>query len=315
MWQNKLPYYTVKAANAALMTLLLAYCAIDLAEVAYLLLSGQVIDMNLAIITRLLADIPVVVIAVTAARPGQALRFRGPGLRNIVYTLLLAFFSYLAIQTLLNLAAWMIQSSGHTLPEDLLGDTLAQMPFIVEFMTYCVFAPLTEEILFRGMIQNAFERRVGFAAFVIAGILFGWMHAEPLSILNGALTGFLLGYLYLSTRSLWTPLLYHAFYNLMAFTLAPNIFIMRLPWALDLHPAGPPDFSDPGFAVYSAGVAAIGVLMTYVTLRLLRMHNGAVRPQKAAWYFPEPGATPMLIVILALLALRTLPGILAYGIL
>ncbi len=313
MWQNEKSHsYSIKTASTALLVLLAIYVAIDLIEVGITLSTGQMVNMNTAIVVRLFADIPVILLAVLAANPVKALRFKAPGVKNVVYTLLLAFFAYLALSVVLQMVAQAIVASGKQLPENLVDMAVQQIPFVLNFLLFCVFAPLTEEILFRGMLQNAYERRFGFWAFVLSGLLFGWMHAEPLSMLNGAVIGLLLGYLYMKTRSIWVPILFHAFYNLMAFTSVLDAYVVTLPWTLGLQPASSMNLGNSNYVIYSLGILAVGVLMSYAMLRMLQRSNPKIVSTKSPVYFAEPGATPVVIIALVLLAVRSATGILLY---
>lgn len=313
MRQNELPVkYSLKTANTALLALLLIYSAFDILELIAMFATGLMPDLEAAMVVRLFAMAPVIIIALVSARPVLALRFKAPGAKNALYAILLAFFSYIAIKVLISFIAYAIMSSGKELPQNLVDVVLTDSPIVLEALLLCVFAPFTEEILFRGMVQNSFERRFGFVAFVIAGLLFGWTHGEPLSIINGALTGLLLGYMYIKTRSLWVPIIFHAVYNFFAFTFLPDIFVINLPWTLGLFPPQTLDFSNFNYAAFNIGIAAIGVLMSYVMLRLISLNNPQNHAVKEPGYQPERGATVLFILVLVVLAIRTLPGILAY---
>lgn len=93
----------------------------------------------------------------------------------------------------------------------------------IRWLTTPLFA-LPEEILFRGFFQQQLEKRIGFAkGHLIASLLFGAIHL-PVGILNGyklgayipiLVVGYLLGFIYKRTGSLWAPWLVHATYNLL----------------------------------------------------------------------------------------------------
>ncbi len=78
------------------------------------------------------------------------------------------------------------------------------------FISLAVFAPLCEEILFRGAIQGAYEqeRSAGFA-IVVTGFLFAFYHFR-LSGLPALLpAAFILGYVVWRTRSIFAGMLVH----------------------------------------------------------------------------------------------------------
>lgn len=77
-----------------------------------------------------------------------------------------------------------------------------------------VMAPFIEEIIFRGLIQKELEKNLPVtAAVIIQGILFGLYHGNPLQIIYTAPLGILLGFVYVWTRSIWAPMVVHAFLN------------------------------------------------------------------------------------------------------
>jgi len=307
MWQSrnaKRPFYSIGAANLLLFILLCAYCVIDFSEAVYMIGSGNTIDINVSIWARIIPELAVVCVAFAWARPIEALRIKAPKPGNLFYSVMLAFFLYLPLTVMLDFLVEVIYASGASIPKQTINEAVTAMPFIIEFLYFCVLAPFAEEILFRGVIQNAYERKTGMWAFVISGFLFGLMHTDPLSSLNGIIVGLILGYIYMKTRSIWCPIAVHIFYNLFAFTALPDILVIRLPWVLGLFPESTMTFANTGYAVYAAGIAAIGVLMCYVFIRLMQKENPENKPQRAADYRPDPAQWAALTGACVLLAVR-----------
>lgn len=80
-------------------------------------------------------------------------------------------------------------------------------------LTAVLLAPLVEEVLFRGMIQDALRRAFDpVSAIVLTGIAFGLIHgvhyAPPL-----ALAGMFFGWLREWSGGLWAPILAHVLHN------------------------------------------------------------------------------------------------------
>ena len=77
-----------------------------------------------------------------------------------------------------------------------------------------VFAPVIEEVLFRGILLNrwAVKWSVG-TALVASSIAFGFLHANPVGI---TLVGLVAAVLYLKTGTLLVPIAFHAANNLIA---------------------------------------------------------------------------------------------------
>ncbi len=91
-------------------------------------------------------------------------------------------------------------------------------------LTIVALVPLTEEFLFRGLLQNWLKRNLNHAtaAVLISSLIFscfhfsislGWSNIELLPTLF--LLSCMLGYLYERQRSLWASVGLHGFYNLV----------------------------------------------------------------------------------------------------
>jgi len=85
----------------------------------------------------------------------------------------------------------------------------------IAFLGIVLVAPLFEEILFRGVLMSAYERRVGFHAIWLVAILFAFYHFSIDMILYVLFIGFLLGWLVYRTRSIWAGVLVHMGVNLL----------------------------------------------------------------------------------------------------
>lgn len=88
------------------------------------------------------------------------------------------------------------------------------------------FVALAEELLFRGLIQRAFENQLGRpTGIVITSALFGLMHGNygiPLEFLYGAFLGLLLGLVYDYSDSLLTVVIMHGTLNFFLFVVVPH---------------------------------------------------------------------------------------------
>jgi len=92
--------------------------------------------------------------------------------------------------------------------------------WVMSILVLAVFAPAGEEILFRGLMQQAMRTVTGgqLAAIVI-GLLFALVHFSPWYFLGLALLGALMGLCFERTGSLLAPMLLHAAYNLTSLAL------------------------------------------------------------------------------------------------
>jgi uncharacterized protein len=97
------------------------------------------------------------------------------------------------------------------------------------FLVLVVFAPLTEEFLFRGIILNRWSQKWGMAKSLLAtSLFFGCLHANPVGL---SMFGLVMGLLYLRTQTLWIPVICHTLNNLVVFlvTVTPNSDVERNP--------------------------------------------------------------------------------------
>lgn len=87
---------------------------------------------------------------------------------------------------------------------------------LVAVIGLAILPPLVEEIAFRGILLERFavKWRVG-VAVVVAAVLFGILHADPV---GAGMFGVVTGLLYLRTGSLWPGIIIHFVNNLVAVT-------------------------------------------------------------------------------------------------
>jgi uncharacterized protein len=93
------------------------------------------------------------------------------------------------------------------------GDNLLYR--ILTFLTLVVVAPISEELIFRGLILNRWAQKWNLPRSVIAtSLLFGFLHINPIGI---SMLGLLLALLYLKTKTLWAPIAVHSMNNFIVF--------------------------------------------------------------------------------------------------
>ena len=88
----------------------------------------------------------------------------------------------------------------------------------VGIMGLAFFGPLLEEVLFRGAIQGALMRYFGrpWPAIVVAALVFGIFHMNPVQIVYATLLGIVLGWIYYRTGSLLSVIVGHVLNNSLA---------------------------------------------------------------------------------------------------
>jgi len=117
-----------------------------------------------------------------------------------------------------NLVSWLVP-----LPPELedLFNRLAEGPAWMSLFTLAFVAPLTEEALFRGVIQRGFAQRYGGAAAVVmASALFALFHLNVWQALAAFVAGLYLGWIFGTTGALLAPMVAHAVFNGLPVALA-----------------------------------------------------------------------------------------------
>ena len=102
-------------------------------------------------------------------------------------------------------------------PVDILGEGARRL---VTVALIGLAGPLVEELFFRGFILTALVGPMGrLRAAAVASILFAAGHVDLGVMVPFFVSGMLLSWLYLRTRSIWPPFLAHAAQNLLALWL------------------------------------------------------------------------------------------------
>jgi len=93
------------------------------------------------------------------------------------------------------------------------------LEFVVTLLGLCLLVPVSEEIVFRGMIQRIFARNMGAVVGVaLAGAIFGAVHLNVHLLISITVFGWFLGFLYQATGNLLYPIVAHAVFNGVALT-------------------------------------------------------------------------------------------------
>lgn len=128
---------------------------------------------------------------------------------------------------------------------------------VTTFAVAGFLAPVIEELVFRGLLYKAWERRLGWAgSMILVAILFGLYHPLFWTAFAGSIV---FACLYRRTGSLWAPIIVHAIFNIsLWYPLLGRYVIPRSPEAAT-------DLSQWGFHLAALLIAAI-VLPWYIWL-------------------------------------------------
>lgn len=106
--------------------------------------------------------------------------------------------------------------------DELIGSRFMSLIMLV------IVAPVTEELLFRGIILRGFLSQYGeWKAIILSALLFSIFHLNPYQLLPAFVGGLILGWVYLKSGSLWPCIYAHAFFNFLSFI--SNNYLPRVP--------------------------------------------------------------------------------------
>jgi membrane protease YdiL (CAAX protease family) len=165
--------------------------------------------------------------------------------------------------------------------------TLSQFLGVVFFLV--VVAPVTEELMFRGLFLHRLSESHGRTYAILGSALsFGVFHILPWQAIGATLIGIYLGWLVTRTGSILMPIAAHAFFNLVPVTATG--LSDRVPIVRGLGAGGEEFLLAPGLLVGAALALAAGILGT---LRATRQRPAGIPSgpsQAPAGPPPEPSA-------------------------
>lgn len=86
------------------------------------------------------------------------------------------------------------------------------------FISICIFAPIWEELFFRGILLRRFAMKWKVTtSIIVSSLIFGLLHAGGSSIFHAFLFGCFLAYTYLKTKNIWVPIILHSVSNFFSF--------------------------------------------------------------------------------------------------
>ncbi len=220
--------------------------------------------------------------------PRVTLRLRWPGRRLAALSLLIGVGVWLMATWLGNLVDALFGYSVPWTPDFFPTTPVEAVPL---FLAWCVGAPLGEEVLFRGVIQRAHERRGPRVGILGVALLFALYHMSFQSLLALLPLALTLGYVVWRSNSLLSGILVH---------LANNVLASGRFAAMSLRP-------DLELGIPSLPAAIVGAILTLVGLWLFRRDTAPPPPPVS----PEPTSWlrrtwPLLIAVLIFVVLAGL---------
>ncbi len=223
--------------------------------------------------------------------------------------------SLLAVLPLAVIASEITNCAGEVLPSlnaEVLGQ-FAASPWPLVFVAACLFPAIGEEIFCRGFLGRGLVAHHGAVGGVLlASLLFGIMHIDPVQSVGAFALGLGLHFIYLTTRSLLAPMLVHMLNNAFAFWVMRNYEWCPLP-GLSLLPDGSQVHTPPSVMI-AAIVTATGLFYwLYQSRTNWRLMTGDPQDESAKIWSPGyvTAEQPPSDVECQLTSLRSPPWIVA----
>jgi hypothetical protein len=127
------------------------------------------------------------------------------------------------VMTALSLGSlWMLalEGMGARLVDQSLPVAEGSGALVLLVVTSCVLPGVFEELLFRGFILGAWERRGTRYALVVSTMMFAGLHGSIVGLPTQILLGFAIGYLVINADSLYAGMIYHTVHNAALVVLA-----------------------------------------------------------------------------------------------
>ena len=192
------------------------------------------------------------------------------------------------------------------------------LDIIINFVVLCVFAPVFEEILFRGVMLSNHMKFGAWHACVVTGLYFGLFHMNLQQFLYASVGGILLAMVVLKTGSIISSIIIHAMLNFINFfslltvyfldngdqmMTDPNWMPVGKPWAVVLYT----------FTNYLPILLILIALIMFIvelcinrhSMRLPKGDSGLTQKEKSRAFISSPIVIVTLIVFAALIIFQT----------
>lgn len=152
--------------------------------------------------------------------------------RGVAFGLALAIPAWAGVTLLANLSAIILEALGLPGETGVVSTVMQRGDPTVLVLAVVLVAPIAEELFFRGVVFNAWEREHGVRAAVFGSAgLFAFVHGSLVQLLPIFVLGVGLAQLYRSTRSLPAVIAMHAGFNAVTVTivLLDRLGVVSLP--------------------------------------------------------------------------------------
>ena len=221
METNVKTYYpTIKQSFGLLVKLFLISIPASIPLIILMIFAGNVLEKNLI---KSIGYLIAYVIALTWVIRRTKKKIEKRDLRKFTWRKKSLSLSMMTLIFLMTLALMVGLDLFEFIPfpkfmTDMLKDLI--QPDIYSFLAAVIFAPVLEELLFRGIILEGFLHNYSpKKAILWSALIFGIAHANPLQFLNAFFAGLFIGWIYFKTRSLIPGIMIHFINNLINFLI------------------------------------------------------------------------------------------------
>jgi len=185
---------------------------------ALLLWGTSLPDIGVRYIVGIAVEVALALGALLFMRLGKlsiraTLRWRWPGWRLVGLGGALALGLWI-IGVILNLTTTVLFGYTTPVPPSMFPRTVIEA--LLLFTSTVIVAPLCEEIMFRGYVQRAYERRSPWIGIAVGGVIFALYHLRFQGAMALVPVAFVLGFVAWRSNSLFPGIVLHAAYNSIA---------------------------------------------------------------------------------------------------
>lgn len=145
----------------------------------------------------------------------ETFRFNKPGLVPMILIAVLSVPAYFVAALLNNVLVYFLQFIGD-LPATPIPVPQNLSELLVGILIIAVSPAICEEIMHRGFLLRAYEKRGSYKAIVIVSIYFGIFHFDITNFLGPVFLGLIIGYYVIRTNSIFAGMLAHFLNNAIA---------------------------------------------------------------------------------------------------
>jgi membrane protease YdiL (CAAX protease family) len=210
---------TLTGANIVFLVFALAFMAYQV--IGVILFGADVFTDNIYL-TLLINELvlilgPVLIYAVAVKRVNlkETFRFNRPGVLPVVLIVLISVPAYFVAAMLNNLLVYLLQFLGNIPAQPIpIPGNIGELLF--GLLIIAVLPGICEEMMHRGLLLRAYEKRGSYKAVVITSIFFGLFHFDLTNLLGPVFLGLVIGYYVIRTNSIFSGMLAHFLNNAIA---------------------------------------------------------------------------------------------------